>query len=245
MKLTNNTSHMDLIIHIVYDIVNKYTNIKDLCDTCKYIHIYKKYIIYIKLNRKKSFEYYNNTNFRSLVLSKIIDPFEQLSINLSKYNTIMNVNHLNNLHSLDLSDCKYIKDFSTLTKIYILNLTYCNISDVNHLGTCDTLILDRCINIIDVSALGGVKNLSLSHCHNITNVSALGNVYNLCLCNCHNLRDIKSLQNNHILIIKRCHNISDFTNLKNINTLDISYCNISDISIFKNVKKLIADHIYS
>jgi len=233
---------MDFIIHNLYLYINEFTNLQYLCDACKKYNIYKKYVLYIKLNKHNSLKYYyNNENFRDIVLSKIFNSYKQLSIDLSG-SDIINID-IHNLHSLDLSYSK-ITDFSRLTNIYILNLTNCNISNVDNLSNSNTLILDRC-NIVNVSKLGKVKKLSLAHCHNIVDVSELGNIDDLCLCNCHNLSDIKSLINNKKLDISRCHKIRDFSFLSNIHLsrLDISCCYITDINIFKNVDNLIANYI--
>lgn len=234
---------MDFIIHNLYLYINEFTNIQYICDACKKYSVYKKYVLYIKLNKHNSLKYYyNNENFRNIVLTKISNPYKQLSIDLSNSN-IIDIN-INNLHSLDLSNSD-VTNCNCLTNIYILNLTNCNISNVDNLSNSNTLILDRCRNIIDVSKLGNVKKLSLAHCHNIVDVSKLGNVDDLCLCNCHSLYDIKSLINNKRLDISRCHNITDFSYLLNnhLSILNISCCRISDITIFKNVDNLIAYYI--
>ena len=195
-----------------------------------------------ELNREDSLKYYFDDNFRSHILSTIINPYDQLSLDLSNRDCVTNVSNLNNLRYLNLSGCKYIIDFKPLTEIHYLNLTSTNITDTKNLKFVNTLILDRCINICDVSELGGVKNLSLEHCHNLSDVSALGDVETLSLLNCHGLYNVSSLTNNHKLILKRCHNVSDFTNIienKVLHTLDISYCIIKDINIFKNIPNLI------
>lgn len=235
---------MDSIIHILYKMINDYEDIKQLCDTCKEYQEYKK-ILSIKLNKEYSLEFYRNFQFRSIILSKIIDPYEQLSIDLSDCDEVVDVKYLNNLRSLDLSCCKNIIDVRSLTNIHTLNLSNCNISDVSTLGNCHILFLDRCKNITNVSALGKVTKLSLSHCHNLSDVSALGNVYDLCLCNCHSLYNVSLLINNYILILRRCHNIDDFRSQTKIHTLDISYCRINDLSMFKDVRNLIFDRYYN
>ena len=203
---------------------------------------------YITLSKTDSLNYYTDDEFRSSVLSTIINPYYQLSLDLSYCDIVVDVSNLNNLNSLNLSGCKKIIDFTPLTNIQNLNLSDTNVRFTDNFENINTLILNRCINISDVSKLGSVKKLSLEHCHNLSDVSALGNVEELSLLNCHGLYDVSSLINNHILILKRCHNVSDFTNIsksKVLHTLDISYCNINDINIFKNIPELISIGIAS
>ncbi len=48
-------------------VINEYTNLQDLCDTCSLFATLKKYINY-KLNKKYSLMYYNYILFRNRVL---------------------------------------------------------------------------------------------------------------------------------------------------------------------------------
>ncbi len=203
---------------------------------------------YFELNDIDSLRFYLEPDFRAYVLSEIIDPYKQLSLDLRNRKEVVKVDILNNLNSLNLSGCKNIKDFSPLTRIYDLNLSNTNIRFTENLKHINTLNLDGCINVSDVSELGWVENLSLEHCHNLSDVKALGYVKKLSLLNCHGLYDVSSLTHNEILILKRCHNVSDFTSItesKVLHTLDISYCYINDINIFKHIPKLISIGIVS
>ena len=176
----------------LFRIINEYTDLRSLCDTCSLLSMtLKKYINY-KLNKEYSLMYYDNVLFRNGVLSKIINPYKQLYLNLTCCDKITNISALGNVHTLNLSYCDKITDVSTLGRVHTLNLSYCyKITDVSTLGRVHTLNLSWCRNITDVSALGLVHTLNLSNCDNITDVSALGRVHTLDLWKCINISAIK------------------------------------------------------
>ena len=106
--------------------------------------IYKLYLYnnsYIRLNRYYSIRYYEDEEFRTFVHSRVENPSNQLS--------------------LDLSECRNITDVSALGGVHTLTLTNCGITDVSTLGGVDTLNLFGCRDITDVSALNNVPNLTL------------------------------------------------------------------------------------
>jgi Leucine-rich repeat (LRR) protein len=211
--MTNIFSNIDLFRYI-----NKYTDLRSLCDTCLLFATLKKYINY-KLNKKYSLMYYDDISFRNMVLHKIFNPYKQLDLYLSLCDNITDVSTLGNVHTLDLSCCDYITDVSALGNVHTLILSgCCNITDVSAFGNVNTLDLRSCNKITDVSALGKVHTLNLSHC-DITDVSALGKVHNLDL--------------------SYCQNITDVSMLENVHTLNLSYCNITDVSALGSVHTLI------
>jgi Leucine-rich repeat (LRR) protein len=145
---------IDLFINPdLFRVINEYTDLRSLCDTCTFLSTLKTYITY-KLTKEYSLLYYDDVLFRNRVLHKIFNPNKQLHLNLS-YCDITDVSALGNVHTL--------------------NLCGCNITDVSALGNVHDLNLSWCDNITDVSSLGNVHTLNLSLC-NITDVSALGNV---------------------------------------------------------------------
>ena len=110
--------------------INKYTDLRNLCDTCSSLSKLKKYINY-KLNKQYSLMYYNNILFKTMILNKIFNPRKQLQLNLSFYDTI-NAIVLDNVYSLDLSNCNSIINISELKNVKILDLSNCkNIIDIN------------------------------------------------------------------------------------------------------------------
>jgi hypothetical protein len=169
----------------LFRIINEYTDLRSLCDTCSFgknqeflskvakgkqsfplgslFATLKKYIYY-KLNREYSLMYYDDILFRNRVLNKIFNPNKQLHLDVSD-SRITDVSVLGNVHSLSLRCCY-------------------KITDVSALGCVHTLNLHGCRYITDVSALNNVYDLNLSGCNNITDVSALGNVHTLYLGRC-------------------------------------------------------------
>ena len=145
----------------LFGIINDYTDLRSLCDTCVFLSTFKKYIIY-KLNTLYSLMYYNDILFRNIVLSKIFNPLKQLYLDLSDCPNITDVSVLSGVHTLDLSDCTDITDVSALSGVHTLDLSDCpNITDISALSGVRTLNLRGCANITDISALSGVRTLNL------------------------------------------------------------------------------------
>ena len=125
----------------LFRVINTYTDLRSLCDTCTVLSTLKKYIFYL-FNKKYSFMYYDDISFRNRVLNKIFNPNKQLH--------------------LQLSNSSYrITDVSALGNVHTLNLCDCEIEDVSMLGNVHTLDLCLCTGITDVSMLGNVHNLRL------------------------------------------------------------------------------------
>ena len=125
----------------LFGIINDYTDLRSLCDTCVLLSTFKKYINY-KLNTLYSLMYYNDVLFRNIVLSKIFNPNKQLRLDLGGCNKITDVSALRNVHTLDLQGCKNITDVSALGNVHTLNLQGCeSITDVSALGNVHTLFL--------------------------------------------------------------------------------------------------------
>jgi hypothetical protein len=235
--------------------INEYVSFMFLCDTCSYLSNLKKYIIY-KLNRNYSLKYYNDVLFRNLVKSKIDRTSKQLYLNVCCSVIITDVSFLDDVFSINLSNCKNISDVSKLGKVYILDLSCTNVTDVNALDDVYNLNLQGCKNIRDVSNLGNVHILDLSNHDNI-NVSNLGNINTLYLNSCKNIiginkltnvrtlnlcgADINSvigLENVCTLNLSGCNNITDFSPLYKVHTLDLSFIRKVDVSALENVYNL-------
>ena len=90
---------MNNIFHNIdlFRIINEYTDLRSLCDTCILFSTLKKYINY-KLNREYSLMYYDNILFRYRVLIKIFNPNKQLKLNLYLCDNITDVSLLGNVH---------------------------------------------------------------------------------------------------------------------------------------------------
>ena len=66
----------------LFRVIDTYTDLRSLCDTCRSFSILKKYINY-KLNKQYSLMYYDDILFRNIVLNKIFNPNKQLHLQLS------------------------------------------------------------------------------------------------------------------------------------------------------------------
>ncbi len=77
---------IDLFINPdLFRVINEYTNLRSLCDTCMLLSTLKTYINY-KLTKEYSLMYYDDVLFRNRVLNKICNPYKQLHLNLSGCN---------------------------------------------------------------------------------------------------------------------------------------------------------------
>jgi len=212
--MTNIFSNSDLFITI-----NKFTDLRSLCDTCSLFATLKKYIYY-KLNKKYSSMYYNDILFKNRVLNKIFNPYKQLYLDLEENKNIVDVKLLEDVHTLNLSYCQNITSISVLGNVDILILRGCVIiRNVSALKNVNTLI--GCGNITDDNAPRIVNTLDFG-CINITYVRLLSKFNTFCLSYNEN---ISTLRNIHTLDLNGCEHITD------VSTLDLSGCeNITDVS---------------
>ena len=68
-------------------------------------------LCFLKLNKSKSIEYRNSKDFRNYIISRVLHPKQQISLNLSwQDQIIIDVSSLGNVHELDLSIC-YTHDY--------------------------------------------------------------------------------------------------------------------------------------
>jgi hypothetical protein len=92
----------------LFRVINFYTDLRNLCDTCTVLSTMKQYIFYL-FNREYSLLYYDDILFRQRVLNKICNPCKQLHLNLSDCNQIIDVSVLGNVRTLNLRNCSDIK----------------------------------------------------------------------------------------------------------------------------------------
>ena len=148
MKLNINN-----IIEIIIQNTINYTNINNLLNTTKNFAEYKKKYYYWKLNEKYSKKYYSDFNFRSLLLSKIIRPENQISLNLDNIHFIIDTNIVKNINSLSLKRNDII-DISLLKNLSNLDLSYCyNIENIDTLLNLNELNLTGCSKIVNINYL--------------------------------------------------------------------------------------------
>lgn len=131
-------------------------------------------------------------------------------------NNLTNINKIaefSNLVNLNLSQNKNLNDLSPITKLQSLtwlNLNDCNLTDVSGLAN---------ITINDVDLNNDSLQVELKN-NNITDVSVLENA------------------NIQILFLNGNKNINKIGNLKNVLNLDLSDCNLEDISILSKLDNL-------
>ena len=93
---------MDLFINPdLFRVINEYTDLRNLCDTCTFLSTLKTYITY-KLTKEYSLLYYDDVLFKNRVLHKIFNPNKQLYLDLSYCKNITDVSMLGNVHILGL-----------------------------------------------------------------------------------------------------------------------------------------------
>ena len=197
--------------------------------TTNLFKIVYKFTRFIKLNKKYSELYYNSSNFRNLIDSKIFNPITQLELNMDNYL----ITAEETIQDDDIDIEKYA------LRIHSLSIKY---SNINSLSTCKyikNLDLTGCTYVDDLSPLINIENINLAYCHNITDIKPLKNAHSVNLSHCLKITDISPLKNIKYLKIKSCHNIENFNALENIHTLHLINLNKQiDVSKLYNIKYL-------
>ena len=230
-KLTKQQMNQNIVLSMLHIFLSllEYTNLWDFCHTCQLLFNFKKHLNY-KLNRKYSFLYYSDKEFRTYILTRIHNSLKQLYLNLSCFSIIEN-----EYYQDTSSDINKHLDLSILENVYYVNLANFNITDVSSLRYIDTLNLHSCLYIKNISTLKNIRNLSLCGC-TISNISMLGNVDSLDLSFCNNIIDISPLKNVRVLDLSFCDNIINVSALTNVSVLNIAGCHISCNTICELLK---------
>ena len=107
-----NLTHLPLdVLRLVFEF---YEGSYSLTATNRYFFIHVRQRMYLRLNRKYSFIYHTDRDFRTLVHARVDNPSKQLSLDLHECIYITDVSTLGGVHTLDLSYCSYITDVSAL-----------------------------------------------------------------------------------------------------------------------------------
>lgn len=184
-----------------------YTNWNQFMNTTKKFQDINRQTRYLALNNQKSILYYESDDFRKIINSKIINPNNQLSLNLRKYNfDNNNINDIFNIHKLDL---------------YFSNI---NNNNLNYFRSIKKLNLTGCMCIYDLAPLKMIQEINLSYCYYIKDLSPLKKAIKVILSECKILENISDLKDVKIIFLSNCPKITDFTPLKNANILYITNC---------------------
>jgi hypothetical protein len=107
-------------------------DINNLLNLSRKFEVLKKAKFYWKLTKESSAQCYFDDNYRSKVNLQLTHTKLRLQLDLScHYGNITDASSLNNIHTLDVSDCHVI-DVSALGDTYSLDLSGCkHVSDVS------------------------------------------------------------------------------------------------------------------
>jgi hypothetical protein len=167
---------------------------RNFCHCSKQVLEIKRMFCYFNLNSVHSHAYFDHIsgnkdegtnldkaqlNVRT-ILSSVVNPSLQLSLNLSYQANINDICCLNNIKILNLKNTK-VRDVECFKDCWELDLSNTLVEDVNSLGKVRYLNLSGCGNITEVSALSQVFELNLAYCERVRDVSMLSSVSRLTL----------------------------------------------------------------
>jgi hypothetical protein len=214
----------------------------------------RKKTIFYDLDVYYSWKYLTNLNhFQSLVLSKITDKANQLSLDLTNFDIsrLLPYSHeFQNLYSISFDDLRpygssagvpslpvpsisNLTIFKNIHKLCLLNST--TIEDCNGLENITEL------QLYDFSKLKDISHLSALVPSSSFSPSSFTYLQTLCLEKCPLLLDVNCLGNVAKLYIRRCKNISDVTGLGKENQKKVQLeelPKITDISSLRNLDAL-------
>jgi hypothetical protein len=148
-----------------------------------------------------------------------------------------------NCYSLNLSSCNHLRDISLLSR-----------SSSNVFPSLRSVNLSRCYWLENIAALKHIQEVNLKGCNSLTDISCLkdGTMSSLSLAHCHNVLDLSSLPtsltdldltsyrgeripssfSSHIrrLNLSWCSSLADIPYLAKIEELNVSHCNLTDLS---------------
>jgi hypothetical protein len=168
-----------------------------------------------------------------------VSSLQNLEKGVFKISHCTNYQLLSNLKWLEISRCESITDVNCFQNIPHLGLHYCpGITDVSSLGNVRELNLSYCSNITDVSCLGKVHTLDLSHCP-VWDLSRLIEVHSLKFEEFQGT-DLSGLQRIVILNIAYSPAVTVIPPLRFLEELDIRECRqISSLSGLNKLKALV------
>ncbi len=157
--------------------------------------------------------------------------------------SLVQISHLTNLRTLNLSGCKQVTDIpplTTLTELRSIDLSWCskltNLPELNTLTRLEILNLCWCRDLKtlpELNALVNLLTLNLSRCTSLTelpNISRLVNLVNLNLEWCKDLKtlpELITLTKLEVLLLNQCTGLlllPDLSTLTRLHTLNLAFC---------------------
>jgi hypothetical protein len=202
----------------------------------------------------KAWESFDSATYaQKILLQTIQEPY--LDLSGKGMTSLVGIEHLTHLTSLDLSWCDQLSDISSLasmSSLTTLGLHGCsqlsNISLANMSSLVD-LDLNGCSQLSDISLtnMSSLTTLNLSYCIQLSNISLtnMSSLTTLNLSYCIQLSDLSPLANLNSLTtlnLSGCNQLSDLSPLANLNgltSLNLHRCRqLSDLSPLASLSQL-------
>ncbi len=201
----------------------------------------KRKTVYFSLDRKRSFQYLTEVNFQRLLLSKVVNGWDQIKIHYKEVS--LGIPSDLPVHAIVGSVCPLpVKEWNNFQSI----VCHCPkgrieippIPNVKNLHlffyTQDKLSRES----INLTALSHLSTFCLNHLR-VKDISPLKDIPELSLFSCEVVTDFSMFCNQRILKINRCRGLSDVTSFKSIRTLELSNCvNVTDVRPLKSIHDL-------
>ena len=146
------------IIQELYNYIS-INELKNLFHTTKFLKEYKKEYFYWELNELYSHKYYSNIDFYNYIQSQVLDGSKQLSIKLNRHinkidNHLINISHLENVHTLNLYGIHCITD-EVLKHFVNINTLILSCENLTANGLC-------ILNNVQLLILYNTRNITIS-----------------------------------------------------------------------------------
>lgn len=182
---------------------------------------------------------------------RLLTNVKELTLNMCYNITHIDIDGLNNLKSLKIHRCYEL----TLVKlnnssVENVELVGCsNLIEVNIPNSVISLDLSdsSSIETLVVPQLSNLTSLKVNECKKLNMNSLIKSfpyLEKLSLCGC-NVTDVEPYSYILYLYLSECKYISNLRSLKNILVLNISYTNITDVSVLSGLKILDISHCYN
>lgn len=168
---------------------------------------------------------------------------EAKEIVFQRAESLVDVSNLNHLKRLKLADMKCITDVTPLKNIPDITLHQCElIQDFSmfHSGKQCNLSLINCPFLVNVNNFQSIQCLSLIQCNELEDISLLYGIYDLTIKGCRKVKNISCLGKHYRFTFGACAPIvKGYESLLNIPHVNLSHCNIDDLSPLQYAKTVI------